>query len=156
MSTDKEYIDPTHSLGYAFEKHVIGLFGKDFKVIKWILDGAGHTREEIDFNPDITVEHLPTGDVIGIECKFRSTLYNGSISWAKEYQLAKYDRYKERTGNPVFVIIGLGGTPEKPEVMYCLPLWKAKYNILDTRELKRYRRDSRKKFSWDGKSGELR
>ena len=92
-----DFNDPTHVAGYAFERHVIGLLGKDFRVMSWMGDGA-RGREEIDFSPDLVVEHLPTGTVIGIECKFRSTLFGGNISWAKEYQPAKYRRFADATG----------------------------------------------------------
>ncbi len=67
--------------------------------MSWMGDGA-RGREEIDFSPDLVVEHLPTGTVIGIECKFRSTLFGGNISWAKEYQPAKYRRFADATGFP--------------------------------------------------------
>jgi hypothetical protein len=147
--------DPTHAAGYAFERHVIGLLSRDFRVVKWMQDGA-RTREEIDFCPDLVVEHVPTGTVVGIECKFRSSLYEGDISWAKEYQPAKYKKYAEQTGHRVFVVIGVGGKPEDPDYMYCLPLWQAFRNRLDPEGLKRYRRDPRRRLVYDPASGELK
>lgn len=147
--------DPTHTMGYDFERYVLGLLGKEFRVVSWMQDGP-HTREEIDFNPDIVVEHIKTGDMIGIECKFRSSRFNGLISWAKEYQLSKYYRYRENTRNPLFIVIGLGGKPDDPECMYCIPLWQASHNILNTLPLKRYRRNPRRKFVWNKATGELK
>jgi hypothetical protein len=141
--------------GYAFEKHVIRLLSRDFRVIAWMQDG-NRAREEIDFSPDLVVEHVPSGTVIGIECKYRSTLFNGDISWAKEYQPDKYRRFAEQTGYRTFVVIGVGGTPEHPDYMYCLPLWQARHNRLKPDDLKRYRRDPRRKFAYDRASGELR
>lgn len=148
--------DPTHAAGHAFERHVIGLFGgKDFKVLRWMQDGL-RPREEIDVSPDLVVEHVPTGVVLGIECKFRSGLFEGNIAWAKEYQPAKYQRYAERTGHRVFIVIGVGGAPGDPDYMYCLPLWQARFNFLDPSVLKRYRRSPRRKFTYDRASGELK
>jgi hypothetical protein len=150
-----DFNDPTHAAGYAFERLVIGLLGKDFRIMSWMGDGA-RGREEIDFSPDLVVEHVPTGTTIGIECKYRSTLFGGNISWAKEYQPAKYRRFAEATGFRVFVVVGVGGTPERPQYMYCLPLWQAGHNRLKPADLKRYRRDPRRKFSYDPASGALK
>lgn len=148
-------VDPTHAAGLAFERYVIGLFGKDFTILNWIQDGSERARSEIDFMPDLLIRHNPTGDVFAVECKFRSSRFEGSISWAKEYQIGKYDRYRNATGNQVFIVIGLKGEPEAPGYMYCIPLWQARGNILDTLGLKRYRRDPRRKFVWDKKAGGL-
>jgi hypothetical protein len=98
---------------------------------------------------------IPSGAMIGIECKYRSTLFRGDISWAKEYQPAKYRRFAGETGFRVFVVIGVGGTPESPQYMYCLPLWQAGRNRLKPRELKLYRRDPERKLAYDPASGEL-
>lgn len=139
--------DPTHAMGYAFEKHVLGLLKKEFDVVRWMQDGAS-TKEEIDFSPDIVVKNKKTGAVAGIECKFRSTHFKGRISWAKEYQLKKYERFKDKAGCPLFIVIGLGGTPEKPGYMYCVPLWQAAHRSLDADSLKRYRRNPQRPFTW--------
>lgn len=150
-----DFSDPTHEAGHAFEKYIIGMLSRDFRVVGWMGDGA-RTREEIDLNPDLVVEHVPSGTVIGIECKYRSTLFGGNLSWAKEYQPSKYRRYAQSTGHRTFVVIGVGGTPERPGYMYCLPLWQARHNRLDPDDLKRYRRDPRRKFTYDPAAGELR
>lgn len=151
-----DFTDPTHALGYRFERHVIGLFGKKFRVVRWARDGTW-TKEDVDFYPDLEIEHLPTGTVFGVEAKFRSTLFEGNISWAKEYQMGKYERYADRSGHRLFIVIGIGGRPESPEYMYCLPLWQArKANILNPTLLKRYRRNPRRVFDYDAGSGELK
>ncbi len=139
--------DPTHALGYAFEKHVLRLLEKEFEVVRWMRDGTS-TKEEIDFSPDIVVRNKKTGAIAGIECKFRSTHFRGQISWAKEYQLKKYERFKEKAGCQLFIVIGLGGTPESPDSMYCVPLWQAASRRLDADALKRYRRNPQRPFAW--------
>jgi len=139
--------DPTHVAGATFERHVAGLFGKEFRILKWMLEGA--TKEEVDFSPDLEIQHIKTGRIFGVECKYRSSHFLGRLAWAKEYQLKKYDRYRQQTGYPLFIVIGLGGTPEKPDYMYFVPAWQAGQTLLNTDALKRYRRDPRRKFHWD-------
>ncbi len=144
--------DPTHTSGLDFERHVVGLFGKDFKVLKWMREGAA--KEEVDFSPDLEVEHIESGDVFGVECKYRASHYLGRLPWAKEYQIRKYGRYRE-AGKPLFIVIGLGGTPGKPGCMYCVPAWQAAHTMLDADRLKRYRRDPLRKFRWDARGRRL-
>jgi hypothetical protein len=137
-------MDDSHAAGLAFEKHVMGLFGKDFKV-RWMREAS---KEEVDLNPDLEVEYAATGDAFGVECKYRASHFLGRIPWAKEYQLRKYGRYRG-SGKRLFIVIGLGGTPEKPDYMYCVPAWQAVSTMLDIDLLKRYRRDPARKFRWD-------
>ncbi|MDI6896855.1 hypothetical protein [Methanocella conradii] len=144
--------DYTHEAGLAFERHVIGLFGKDFK-IRWMREGA--TKEEVDFSPDLEVEHIETGDVFGVECKYRASHFMGRLPWAKEYQLKKYSRYREKTGRLLFIVIGLGGTPERPDYMYCVPAWEAKATMLDVDGIKRHRRSPLRRFRWDSREKRL-
>ncbi len=138
--------DPTHAAGLEFERHVISLFDKDFRILKWMREGA--SKEEVDFNPDLEVEHIRSGDEFGVECKYRASHFLGRLPWAKDYQLKKYARYRE-AGRALFIVIGLGGTPERPGYMYCIPAWQAARTMLDTDSLKRYRRDPARKFRWD-------
>jgi hypothetical protein len=141
----------SHAAGLAFERHVIGLFGRDFKV-SWIREGA--SKEEVDLGPDLKVRHIASGDVFGVECKYRASHYLGRLPWAKEYQLRKYARYRE-AGKLLFIVIGLGGTPERPDYMYCIPAWQATHTMLDADSLKRYRRDPLRKFRWDERERRL-
>lgn len=150
-----DFKDDTHLRGYEFEKRVISLLGKEFRIATWAQDGL-RSRQEIDLNPDLEVEHLPSRTTFGIECKFRSSLFEGNIAWAKEYQPQKYRRYVERTGHSIFIVIGIGGTPSSPDYMYCIPLWEAKYNFLNPDTLKRYRRNPRRNFVYDKASGQLK
>ncbi len=134
----------TFAAGLEFERHVAGLFGKEFRV-KWMREA---TKEEVDLNPDLEVEHIGSGEAFGVECKYRASHYLGRLSWAKEYQLRKYGRYRG-TGRRLFVVIGLGGAPDKPDYMYLIPAWQAGHTMLPADRLKRYRRDPMRKFGWD-------
>jgi hypothetical protein len=141
----------SHKAGLDFERHVVDLFGKDFKV-RWLREGA--TKDEVDLSPDLEVEYAGSGDVFGVECKYRASHYLGRLPWAKEYQLRKYGRYRE-AGHRLFIVIGLGGTPERPDYMYCIPAWQATRTMLDADRLKRYRRDPLRKFRWDSEERRL-
>ena len=139
--------DPTHRLGSEFERHILRLLESEFAIESWMGDGA-HTKEEIDFSPDIVAKNRATGTILGVECKFRSSHHLGRISWAKEYQLKKYGRFTENADCPLFIVIGLGGTPDTPDYMYSVPLRQAIHNRIDADTLKRYRRNPQRPFEW--------
>ena len=57
---------------------------------------------------------------------------------------------------PVFIAIGLAGTPHNPSFMFCLPLEEAKYPELFRSILKKYQREPKNKpFFWDAKNKKL-
>lgn len=57
---------------------------------------------------------------------------------------------------PVFVVIGLSGTPNHPDHIFCLPLEIAKYPELFRSVLDKYAREPpNKPFFWDTKNKKL-
>jgi hypothetical protein len=58
---------------------------------------------------------------------------------------------------PVFVAVGLAGTPKNPGFMFCIPLEEAGYPKLFRSILKKYQREPPDKpFFWDTKHKKLR
>lgn len=77
--------------------------------------------------PDRIFKCKITGQVFGVECKYRSRLtIERQLHWAKKYQM---DRYKEidLQDYPVFIAIGFGGTSSKPKELFFFPVRKEKY-----------------------------
>lgn len=56
-----------------------------------------------------------------VECKFRSDLYQNKLNWTNPDQLERYREYERESKLPFFVVIGLGGSPDYPERMFCNP-----------------------------------
>jgi hypothetical protein len=89
-----------------------------------------------------------------VECKYRTnpsvSQKSGKpvISWAKPYQIENYKKFSQKRRMPVFVVIGLGGRPDSPDVMYCLPLQEAKYPELFFSLLNNYEKDPESTFFW--------
>lgn len=110
-------------------------------------------KVESDQNPDITMRYITTKELFSIECKFRSSLYDDKVNWARNDQIINYLSYAAKTGRPTFVVIGLGGSPDNPNRMFCIPIAEAKYPDLFISMLRNYERIPSQKFFW--KNGNL-
>jgi hypothetical protein len=96
-------------------------------------------------------------EAFAIECKWRKNYFKNGIEWAQNYQIKNYKEYAEKLNIPVFVVIGVGGEPEKPEELFIVPLSKMKSNTITKSELANYKKDiSDARFFWDYEKNKLR
>lgn len=136
--------------GMAFEKFVAGILSKqsnEFSIVKWTNDV--HTKHkgiyvEDDNKPDFLIRHIPTNTQIYIECKYRSNiLFNEKlqtevINWSTRKTISKYQAIEKQEKIPVYIVLGIKGTPDKPEHLFCLPLKDANYTDLTINMLKKF------------------
>ena len=70
--------------------------------------------------------HLSSNTKFAVECKYRTDWeLNGKtpqIEWAEEYNIENYLQFSEERKMDVVIIIGIGGTAEKPDEVYAAPL----------------------------------
>lgn len=78
--------------------------------------------------PDFKFRDRWTKKEFYVEAKFRTGLYNNKIIWCNDTQLKRYLEYNRE--RPVFLILGLGDTPDYPEFLSLIPLTQAKYTGL--------------------------
>ena len=66
-------------------------------------------------NPDMVFRYKSSKHCIdfAVECKWRNGTTNGLVEWARDYQLDNYKNFASQRGMPVFIILGLGGSPSK-------------------------------------------
>ncbi|MDE6443214.1 MAG: hypothetical protein K2K64_02160 [Muribaculaceae bacterium] len=146
--------DDKHAKGVEFEKFIISRFGKQFWSIKdWRGDKSMDGRySESSMYPDLEMKLSLKGKeyVVAIECKWRNNFNNErKIKWSYSEQFERYKKYAEKTGYPVFVAIGIGGVPSKPDNIYLVPLSAMTSYMISERELKRYLIPSDKLFFYD-------
>lgn len=111
--------------------------------------------------PDLEVifDFKPKGvkEAFAIECKWRKNYFKNGIEWAQNYQIKNYKEYADKLKIPVFVVIGVGGEPEKPEELFIVPLPNMKDNVISKTELVKYKKDiSDSRFFWDYEKNKLR
>lgn len=152
---DGEEVNINYEKGITFEKYVIGMFSKKyFSVNDWTRDLSGKSDGvvvESDANPDLVMRYKPKDVKIAIECKFRSSLYKGELQWTSAKKLAGYKMYMKKSHLPTYIVVGLGGTPDAPERMFCIPLKAAKYPSLYPSVFEKFERSPDKNFFWNGK-----
>jgi hypothetical protein len=146
--------------GVEFERYVAQIFGKQkdyFTIEEWTRDNSDKRegiKVESDKNPDFIIRYNPTGERFAIECKFRSQAYYNEklrgnvVRWSIDWQIKRYNDFSYARRIPVFIVIGLGGTPTNPENMFCIPLEEAKYPEMYMSILKKYERQPGKTFFW--------
>ena len=84
-----------------------------------------HVTERSKY-PDMVFRHRSSDTKFAVECKYRSKWeINGNapqIEWAEEHNIENYLQFSEERKMDVVIIIGIGGTAEKPEEVYAAPL----------------------------------
>ena len=112
--------------GYLFEKSIVRRFDKNFfHIIHWRSDKKVDGRfPESNGDPDLVFEyrHCDLKIRFAVECKWRAGFRSGLIEWTTARQLERYCAFQEKEGVPVFIVIGCGGTPEKPESTFVFSL----------------------------------
>lgn len=154
--------DDAEKKGREFTKAVIAKFDKKyFKLKEWRSDKYENgVYPEANMYPDLEFEFSLRGTKsrFAIECKWRKNYYKNGIEWAKEYQFKNYKKFKTEKNIPVFVAIGVGGTPEKPEDVYIVPLSTIENIFILQTELKKYQKADfqDKNFFYDSKTEMLK
>ncbi|MBT7092553.1 MAG: hypothetical protein HN936_04860 [Bacteroidetes bacterium] len=141
---------------HEFEKYIQKIFTlqqKYFAIESWNTDL--HVEVENSRDPDFVIRYKPTNEVFAIECKYQNTLRASEIikdrvlKWAKPAQIKRYNQFSSSRDIPVFIVIGLGGDPDEPECVYCMPLNMAQYpEIFPSVLTKHTRKSPNSPFFW--------
>jgi hypothetical protein len=117
------YNPDLEEVGFQFEKFVLRRFRDDyFTLLEWRsakqLDGRFPKSCQL---PDLEFYFQTDYDSFhfAVECKWRANFQFGSVCWAKDSQLLRYKEYQDETKIPVFIVLGVGGESNKPNVVYC-------------------------------------
>ena len=76
-----------------------------------------------------------------IECKWRQNYYKSGINWAKKIQVERYNNYASDRNIPIFIIIGVNGTPDNPNEIFIVPLKAMKFGFVKTEYLKKFNKE---------------
>lgn len=147
--TDYELTE-SEEKGRAFEEYVVSHFNKKYFTLKeWRGDKFydGNYAESNRY-PDMEYEFSLDGKTIisfAVECKWRSKFSNEWITWATEEQADIYRKFEKEKDMPVFVVIGVGGSPSDPERVYAVPLRVLKLNIAKEDYIRDFMREDKEK-----------
>lgn len=112
--------------GREFEDHVLELLGvanNDKLTLKeWRGDKSlPGIYPEGNSNPDLVLEY--DGQPFAIECKWRSHMPQDiSKELLPPDRVALFAKYSQKNKLPVFLLLGIGGLPSDPDLLYLVPV----------------------------------
>lgn len=123
---EEEHKRAMYRKGNEFEDYVRNMFPPDrFELIHRTPtnDETGGRYVHSMIYPDLRFKEKSTGRKFWVEVKYRSHAESdGSIVWCAVKQLTNYKRTMYESREKVFIIMGVGGTVQKPDKVYCLDL----------------------------------
>lgn len=153
--------DENYEKGVEFEKYVVSRFSKKYFSLKeWRGDKQSHgIYAESCTYPDmeLTFTLREKTYTFAVECKWRAK-YNAQdkVRWSYKDQLARYRQFAKDKNIPVFIILGIGGTPAEPAEVYVVPLASIERVELSRNWLENYRHDLSKNMFFDVPTQTLR
>ena len=87
-------------------------------------------------DPDFKLYDRRRSKIFFAEIKYRKQFFKGKVNWCTENQLNHYRHCNYQA--PVFIVLGVGGDPWKPESVFLIPLKLISYTELYLSEIKRY------------------
>ena len=112
--------------GREFEDYVLELFDVrndgDFTLKEWRGDKSlGDVCPESNRYPDFVFDYQGKG--FAVECKWRERLTtNIENDLFSSDKLAIYQQFADERQIPVFIVLGVGGEPCQPKLLYIIPL----------------------------------
>jgi hypothetical protein len=144
----------SYGKGQLFERYVIELFNKDnFRVDKWRKSEKLEDKVLLQdcIYPDLEIIFCKNKKHhFAVECKWRKEFIQGKITWADCNQIRSYKDFENKSRIPVFIAIGIGGEPSKPERLFVTPLRNIEihYEVWEA-DLIPYKRKPTIKFFYD-------
>ena len=153
--------DENYEKGVEFEEYIVSRFSKKYFTLKeWRGDKSSHgVYAQSNTYPDMEYTFKLHGETynFAVECKWRAK-YNkeNKVEWSYKEQLARYRQFAKDKNIPVFIVIGIGGTPSTPANVFVVPLASIKNVELSKSWLENYRHDLSKNMFFDISTKSLR
>lgn len=127
--------------GDEFEKYILKKLSQNkYLTIKEVTADKGFevgVWVEANTHPDFVVEFNWNGRKISklfaVECKWRKSLFRDCFCWASWNQIQRYEKFSSERQMPVFLALGLGGSPSDPEKLYIVPLEEVREDVKEFR-----------------------
>jgi hypothetical protein len=146
--------------GLAFEKYVVQKFNMKFITLKhWAGDKfVNGIYDQTTQQPDLFLELTLNEETFPfyVECKWRSKSRKSFVQCANQDQLVRYQELEKSSGHPVFIVLGLGGTPSDPRELFVFPANAFAKPVQHIANLKNYQKNLSQNFYFDEKERVLK
>jgi hypothetical protein len=134
VEVKKDTTDPNQQKGIEFEKYIVQKFSKHyFTLLDWTGDKfvKGYYAQS-SLEPDLKMRFTLQQKSVdfAVECKYRSSFFNNGIDLEKR-KLEQYQKFAAEKKMPVFIVLGVGGSPNEPQELFVIPLEQIETNVLD-------------------------
>lgn len=119
--------NPNKEKGDQFEDFVIQTLATLDNSVKLISQASDYHKNGIsaEENKEPDLKFTLQTQAFAVECKWRQNFDNeGKITWAKDYQIANYNKFQSENKQKVLIAIGIGGSANAPEKLYLVPLYR--------------------------------
>lgn len=108
--------------GGQFEDHVKAMFpDADFEILQ-------EPDPEGSAIPDFRIRDRKTREKFWVEAKWRQHLISEKYKIGEIEEVKKYKAMQEAAApERVFMVLGLGGEPSKPDQIFCIPISEVQY-----------------------------
>jgi len=146
--------------GRQFEEYVISLFNMQFfNLIEWRKSKRNNdSSQRINYSyPDLEITFGHYNNYrFAVECKWRKDMPSLSVWWANKEKIYAYEEFEDLYGIPVFIAIGLGGRPSKPQSLFTIPLYYInRIQTIHKTSLEKFSRQPQRRFYYDPRQMEL-
>jgi len=143
--------------GEAFLQYVIDKF--DFSRKSLTLEYKSETNSKRKSCADLLVRLDTKTDVyrMAVECAWRSKFpENGLLEWTSQTKLQSMIDDASASYAPLFLVLGIGGTPDLPKDLYAIPIGDSSMNCVRADQSIAYKCNAKGgKFYYDGKTRSL-
>jgi hypothetical protein len=111
--------------GILFENYVIERFPEEyFEIIEYTPKMMDLKNRNISskIRPDFMLREYNSGESFYIECKYRSKIEPYDTVNPKQIEGYKSFKKNDQNNNDIFIILGVGGTPENPEKLFAVDI----------------------------------
>jgi hypothetical protein len=135
-----------YDVGLEFEKFISQRFDRNsFELVEWRGDkyheGVYAKSNQYPDMEWVLNHQFAKKSKFAIECKYRKTTdINSSVELCKDYQLNNYKEFEKNKNMPVFIVLGIGGTPTNPEELYIIPLRILNNAIINLKSFKKFKK----------------
>jgi hypothetical protein len=151
--SEAEIVDQSKKKGDAFESFVVSRLDEEhWTIVEWAGDKFDNGRfAETTLHPDLKVQLNTFIDttILWIECKYRTSAPGGKVSISYPDQPERYRKYQSEFEIPVYVALGIGGTPSKPKDLFLIPLDSINDVQIRLNEIQEYSKPPSEMFFYD-------